>query len=121
MADFFRSVIELTPSELVPCIYLCVCTELAPAYENVQIGIGDAILIKSIGEATGTNAKFVKELYQKEGDLGKVALNARSKQSTLFTFQKPKLLSVQNVYYLDNVGTGTGTAQQVDDAAQRCA
>ncbi|OQR92234.1 DNA ligase, partial [Thraustotheca clavata] len=98
LADFFRSVIELTPSELVPCIYLCVCTELAPAYENVQIGIGDAILIKSIGEATGTNAKFVKELYQKEGDLGKVALNARSKQSTLFTFQKPKLLSVQNVY-----------------------
>ncbi|EQC40598.1 DNA ligase 1, variant [Saprolegnia diclina VS20] len=98
LADFLRSVIELTPSELVPCIYLCVCTELAPAYENVQIGIGDAILIKSIGEATGTNAKFVKELYQKEGDLGKVALNARSKQSTLFTFQKPKLLSVQNVY-----------------------
>ncbi|OQR87102.1 DNA ligase [Achlya hypogyna] len=98
LADFFRSVIELTPTELVPCIYLCVCTELAPAYENVQIGIGDAILIKSIGEATGTNAKFVKELYQKEGDLGKVALNARSKQSTLFTFQKPKLLSVQNVY-----------------------
>ncbi|CAK4630712.1 hypothetical protein LEN26_008240 [Aphanomyces euteiches] len=98
LADFFRSVIELTPGDLVSCIYLCVCTELAPAYENVQIGIGDAILIKSIGEATGTNAKFVKDLYQKEGDLGKVAQKSRSKQSTLFTFQKPKPLSVTNVY-----------------------
>ncbi|KAF0686335.1 Aste57867_21837 [Aphanomyces stellatus] len=98
LADFFRSVIELTPNDLVSCIYLCVCTELAPAYENVQIGIGDAILIKSIGEATGTNAKFVKDLYQKEGDLGKVAQKSRSKQSTLFTFQKPKALSVTNVY-----------------------
>ncbi|RHY31706.1 hypothetical protein DYB32_003234 [Aphanomyces invadans] len=98
LADFFRSVIELTPAELVPCIYLCVCTELAPAYENVQIGIGDAILIKSIGEATGTNSKFVKELYQKEGDLGKVAQKSRSKQSTLMTFQKPKPLSVSHVY-----------------------
>ncbi|RHY60538.1 hypothetical protein DYB34_001356 [Aphanomyces astaci] len=99
LADFFRSVIELTPSDLVPCIYLCVCTELAPAYDNVQIGIGDAILIKSIGEATGTTPKFVKDLYQKQGDLGKVAQASRSKQSTLMTFQtKPKPLAVAHVY-----------------------
>jgi len=85
----------------VPCIYLCVCTDLAPAYENLQIGIGDAILIKSIGEATGTNAKFVKDMYQKEGDLGKVAQNSRSKQATLgFTVSASakKLLSVVGVY-----------------------
>ncbi|ETV73307.1 hypothetical protein, variant 5 [Aphanomyces astaci] len=99
LADFFRSVIELTPSDLVSCIYLCVCTELAPAYDNVQIGIGDAILIKSIGEATGTTPKFVKDLYQKQGDLGKVAQASRSKQSTLMTFQtKPKPLAVAHVY-----------------------
>ncbi|GLD94411.1 hypothetical protein PINS_up003022 [Pythium insidiosum] len=62
--------------------------------------------MKSIGEATGTNLKFVKDMYQKEGDLGKVAQNARSKQHTLsFASAKPaaagaqrSVLSVPDVY-----------------------
>lgn len=80
---FFRDVIRNAPKDLLACIYLCVCTDLAPPFENLKIGIGDAILMKAIGEATGTNLKFIKEMYHKEGDLGKVAQNARSKQHTL--------------------------------------
>uniref|UniRef100_A0AAV1ULP5 DNA ligase n=1 Tax=Peronospora matthiolae TaxID=2874970 RepID=A0AAV1ULP5_9STRA len=83
LTAFFRDVICRAPDDLLACIYLCVCVDLAPPFENLKIGIGDAILMKAIGEATGANAKFIKEMYHKEGDLGKVAQNARSKQKTL--------------------------------------
>lgn len=104
---FFRDVIRNAPDDLLACIYLCVCTDLAPPFENLKIGIGDAILMKAIGEATGTNLKFIKEIYHKEGDLGKVAQNARSKQHTLSfapvaapsaATAAANVLSVQSVY-----------------------
>lgn len=104
LVKFFRGVIRRAPQDLLACIYLCVCTDLAPPFENLKIGIGDAILMKAIGEATGTNMKFIKDMYQKEGDLGKVAQNARSKQHTLsFASMKPastrpSVLGVQDVY-----------------------
>lgn len=104
LLSFFRDVLRRAPQDLLACIYLCVCTDLAPPFENLKIGIGDAILMKAIGEATGTNTKFIKEMYQKEGDLGKVAQNARSNQHTLSfasaapAAAKPSGLGVQDVY-----------------------
>ncbi|POM62691.1 DNA ligase, partial [Phytophthora palmivora] len=104
LTTFFRGIIRRSPDDLLACIYLCVCVDLAPPFENLKIGIGDAILMKAIGEATGANLKFIKEMYHKEGDLGKVAQNARSKQKTLsFTSLKPATskgsgLTVQHVY-----------------------
>lgn len=104
LTAFFRDVIRRSPDDLLACIYLCVCVDLAPPFENLKIGIGDAILMKAIGEATGANLKFIKEMYHKEGDLGKVAQNARSKQKTLsFASMKPATskgtgLTVQHVY-----------------------
>ncbi|GMF27656.1 unnamed protein product [Phytophthora lilii] len=104
LTAFFRDVIRRSPDDLLACIYLCVCVDLAPPFENLKIGIGDAILMKAIGEATGANLKFIKEMYHKEGDLGKVAQNARSKQKTLSfasiktASAKPSVLTVQHVY-----------------------
>ncbi|KAI9905806.1 hypothetical protein PsorP6_013976 [Peronosclerospora sorghi] len=104
LTAFFRDVIRYSPEDLLACTYLCVCVDLAPPFENLKIGIGDAILMKAIGEATGANLKFIKEMYHKEGDLGKVAQNARSKQKTLsFTSLSPASsngsgLSVKHVY-----------------------
>lgn len=106
LTNFFQDVLHRAPQDLLACIYLCVCTDLAPPFENLKIGIGDAILMKAIGEATGTNLKFIKEMYHKEGDLGKVAQNARSKQHTLAfaplkpaaNAKPPAVLSVPDVY-----------------------
>ena len=43
--DFLRSVIALTPHDLLPSIYL-LCNKIAPAYEGKEIGVGDSIVIK---------------------------------------------------------------------------
>lgn len=52
LSNFFRSVIILSPNELLPCVYLCL-NKLAPAYEGVELGIGETVLMKAIAQSTG--------------------------------------------------------------------
>lgn len=41
-----------------------------PAYDGLELGIGDSLLVKAVCEATGRRKDAVEEDYQKEGDLG---------------------------------------------------
>eukprot|EP00960_Hanusia_phi_P025383 745508-Hanusia_phi.AAC.5 len=66
VTDCLRSVIETTPDDLLPCVYLCV-NKLAPAHEGVELGIGDMILKKALAEATGRQVKDIQSDYDKVG------------------------------------------------------
>ncbi|CAB3985626.1 DNA ligase 1-like isoform X1 [Paramuricea clavata] len=94
LCNLFRSVIALTPDDLLPCLYLCL-NKLAPAYEGIELGIGDGVLIKVIAEATGRSAQQVKSEFGEKGDLGIVAEASRSTQRTMFA---PAKLTVATVY-----------------------
>jgi DNA ligase 1 len=59
-----RCIIELSPSDLLPTIYLCV-NKLAPAHEGVELGLGDMVLTKALAEATGRQEKDIKAEYEK--------------------------------------------------------
>lgn len=85
MTSLFRQVMLKNPSEMNSVLYLA-SNSVAAAYECVELGIGDAILIKAIGEATGTNPSMVKQKYEVDGDLGTVAQTFKSKQRTLGGF-----------------------------------
>ena len=52
LSDMLRSVIALSPDQLLPIVYLC-CNQIAPAYEGKETMVGDATLLKAIAEATG--------------------------------------------------------------------
>jgi DNA ligase 1 len=52
LSNFLRSVIALTPEDLLHCIYLCL-NRIAPAYEGIELGIGESLLMKAIAQATG--------------------------------------------------------------------
>ena len=48
--------------------------QLCPDYVGIELGIGESLLIKAIGESTGRSLATVKSDLKKEGDLGLVAM-----------------------------------------------
>ena len=69
-------------SDLYTLLYLA-SNSVAPQHSNVELGVGDSILIKAIGEASGTNPQMIKKKYDTDGDLGTVAQTSKGKQKTL--------------------------------------
>ncbi len=89
----FRAIMRTTPEDVLATVYLCT-NRVSPAHEGVELGIGDATLIKAICLATGRKESAVKDEYDATGDLGIVAAHARGGQKTMF---KPKPLTIAGV------------------------
>ena len=114
----FRAIVASTPEDLLPAVYLCV-NRVAPAHAGVELGVGDATLVRAVGEATGMSEAAVKAQLKKDGDLGVVAAAARGTQATMF---KPAPLTVRSVYkaFRDIASSsGTGSAERKRGAITR--
>ena len=111
--NLFRSVILTTPGDLECILYLASNT-LFPAYDGLELGIGDSLLIKAVVESTGRNKNAVQADYDKEGDLGNVAAQSRSSQSTLGFAMKPKPLSSAEVLEQFRIITRTNGDKSMD-------
>ena len=61
MTTFFRRLLRDSPKDLYHCVYLA-SNSIAPAYDCVELGIGDSILMKAIGEAYGLKASTYRRL-----------------------------------------------------------
>jgi len=83
LGNLIRSVTLLSPELLLEVLYLCV-NEFAPPYAGIELGVGDSVIIKALSDSTGRKAKDIKLDYQKEGDLGLVAVKSRTSQRTMF-------------------------------------
>lgn len=91
---FLRQVFRLTPEDALPTTLLMI-GKLAADYAGIELGIGESLIMKAIGESTGRTLKIIKEDQQKIGDLGLVAAKSKSSQPTMF---KPKPLTVRGVH-----------------------
>ncbi|KZF21458.1 ATP-dependent DNA ligase [Xylona heveae TC161] len=90
---FLRQVLRLTPQDLLPTVQLMI-NKLAPDYAGIELGIGESLIMKAIGETTGRSLAVIKADQHEIGDLGLVAAKSRSNQPTMF---KPKPLTVRGV------------------------
>lgn len=84
------------PDDLA-CILYLLEHKVAPAFENVELGIGDALLFKAVAQSCGKNVPQIKEAAKKKGDLGAAAEAARATQKTLTFGAKPPPLTAQKV------------------------
>lgn len=91
---FMRQVLRLTPNDLVPVIFLMV-GKLCADYTGIELGIGESLIKKAIGETTGRSLQVINQDHNEIGDLGLVAAKSRSNQPTMF---KPKPLTVRGVH-----------------------
>jgi DNA ligase-1 len=102
---FLRQVLRLTPEDLEPTVMLMI-NKLAPDYAGIELGIGESLIMKAIGETTGRSLQVVKDDQKKIGDLGLVAIKSRSTQPTMF---KSKALTIRDVHKrLMDIATVTG-------------
>lgn len=106
---FLRQVLRLTPDDFLPTVLLMI-NKLAPDYAGIELGIGESLIMKAIGETTGRSLQVIKQDQKEIGDLGLVAVKSRSTQPTMF---KPKPLTVSGVHKgLMGIATVTGNGAQ---------
>jgi DNA ligase-1 len=95
-SKLFSAILATNPQELESIVYLS-SNHVSPVYDGLELGVGDSLLIKAICEATGRKKDAVDEAYEKEGDLGVVAVQSRNSQKTLGFAMKPKPLNAPYV------------------------
>jgi DNA ligase 1 len=106
---FLRQVLRLTPTDLLETILLMI-NKLGADYTGIELGIGESLIMKAIGESTGRSLAVIKADQQEIGDLGMVAAKSRGNQPTMF---KPKALTVKGVFKgLKDIATIEGHGSQ---------
>ena len=106
---FLRQVLRLTPQDLLPTVQLMI-NKLAADSAGIELGIGESLIMKAIGETTGRSLQVIKADQNEIGDLGLVAAKSRSNQPTMF---KPKPLTVRGVLEgLMGIATVSGDGSQ---------
>eukprot|EP00850_Spirogloea_muscicola_P016575 SM000135S27019 [mRNA] locus=s135:205847:211629:- [translate_table: standard] len=83
MCKLFLAVMATTPADLLAVVYLA-ANKVAPSHEGVELGIGDATIVKALADATGRREAQIKAEYKECGDLGLVARASRTTQRTMF-------------------------------------
>lgn len=61
--NVLRTVMATTPEDLLATVYL-LANRIAPAHEGLELGIGDASIIKALAEAFGRTEAQVKKQYK---------------------------------------------------------
>ncbi|SBS94891.1 DNA ligase I, putative, partial [Plasmodium ovale curtisi] len=94
LSNVFRVLIYYSPNDLIPAVYITL-NKVAPDYQNVEAGVGEALILKTMSEAySRTEASIKKDLQQIE-DLGIIAESCSCKMRTIFPLPR---LTIQSVF-----------------------
>ncbi|KEF56886.1 DNA ligase 1 [Exophiala aquamarina CBS 119918] len=95
LVNCLRVIIEADPESLLPAVWLAT-NSISPAYISLELGLGGSAISKALKKICGLDGAGLKTLYDKHGDAGDVAFEAKKRQS--FTLRKPKPLSIKGAY-----------------------
>ncbi|KAL2896308.1 DNA ligase 6 [Bienertia sinuspersici] len=128
LSNMFRSLLALSPDDVLPAVYLCT-NKIAADHENTvvasprfeldkkvrlpeELNIGGSLVASALEEACGTNRAKIREMYNTYGDLGDVAQECRQTQSLLLP---PSPLLIRDVFSIlrkISVQTGSGSTSR---------
>ncbi|WVR03929.1 hypothetical protein IAU60_000928 [Kwoniella sp. DSM 27419] len=94
LTNFLHLLFHASPVDLPPSLYL-LSNHLLPSYLPCELGIGSQILMKAVTSVSGLQPRDLRKLWEKWGDPGDVAFEAKSNLRTLV---KPSPLLVGDVY-----------------------
>ena len=110
LVNCLRVVIHHDPSSLLQLVWLTT-NAIAPPFEGVELNLGGSVMTKALTGASGLTQAALKGLYDKHGDIGDVAFEAKMAMRTLVA---PTPLTIKGVYStLKNIAKakGTGSAE----------
>lgn len=111
LSNVFRLLLHSCPKDLVPTVYI-LSNKVAPDYEDVELGVGDGILVKTISEVFGRSDAHIKAALAsgEAKDLGEVALQSRVAQKVLMM---PPKLTIEKVFAeMKGVASASGKDSQ---------
>ena len=114
LVNFLRIIIEADPESLLPSVWLAT-NSISPPYISLELGLGGSAISKALKKTCMLDGPGLKALYDKHGDAGDVAFEAKKRQS--FTLRKPKPLTIRGVFeslvkVANSKGTGSGEFKQ---------
>ncbi|KAF3059788.1 DNA ligase 3 [Daldinia childiae] len=95
LVNCLRVLIEGDSESLLPAVWLAT-NSISPPYISLELGLGGSAISKALKNVCGLDNRSLKAIYDKYGDAGDVAFEAKKKQS--FTLRKPKPLTIKGVY-----------------------
>ncbi|KAF2500538.1 ATP-dependent DNA ligase [Lophium mytilinum] len=95
LVNLLRTLIEGDPESLLPAVWLAT-NSISPPYIDLELGLGGSAISKALKKVCGLDNAGLKTLYNKYGDAGDVAYEAKKRQS--FTLRKPKPLTIKSVF-----------------------
>lgn len=110
LVNFLRTIIEGDPEALLPAVWLAT-NSISPPYIDIELGLGGSAISKALKKVCGLDNAALKTLYNKHGDAGDVAFEAKKRQS--LTLRKPKPLTIRGVFdSLLKIANAKGTGCQ---------
>ncbi|MCJ1477057.1 hypothetical protein MMC13_005728 [Lambiella insularis] len=110
LVNLLRTIIEGDPQSLLPLVWLAT-NSISPPYISLELGLGGSAISKALKKVCGLDNAGLKTLYDKHGDAGDVAFEAKKRQS--FTLRKPKPLTIKSVYQsLVKIANSKGNGSQ---------
>ncbi|SCQ16683.1 DNA ligase I, putative [Plasmodium ovale] len=94
LSNVFRVLIYYSPNDLIPAVYITL-NKVAPDYLNVEAGVGEALILKTMSEAYSRTESSIKKDLQQIEDLGIIAENCSCKMRTIFPLPR---LTIQSVF-----------------------
>ena len=95
LVNLLRTIIEGDPESLLSAVWLAT-NSISPPYIDIELGLGGSAISKALKKVCGLDNGSLKTLYNKHGDAGDVAFEAKKRQS--LTLRKPKPLTIRGVF-----------------------
>ncbi|KAL7281676.1 hypothetical protein ACG7TL_004993 [Trametes sanguinea] len=110
LTNALRTICRHHPASLLPALYLCSNT-LSPPYSPVELGLGPSIISKAIQHVSGLSSAALKRLYNRTGDPGDVAFEAKSNVRTLIPHPPLLITGVYDALMKIAGAKGSGAAK----------
>jgi DNA ligase 1 len=112
LIDHLVTLFKRTPFITIQKIIYLLQGKLSPAYEGVELGLGEKLTIKAIAESSGISVKEVAEKFGSIGDLGETAKEiAKNKYQQTLIREK---ITIERIYStFEKIAKTTGSQSQL--------